>query len=187
MRRILMIITVLVTLTTVAGLGLFNGWFAFPAVFHKDRKPVVVQTTQNQVDDKTQIIYEQEYQQCQHVIISEFPGAAGLQGKTLEEIQIMYPPESGYTIRWQGTALVLHQQVTGWCPQDQKKCRLKEYRGSLAIYEGPDAANDVLQRVTAIQMDSLPEEIAIAIRAGRYEFDSVELLNDALENLDEYM
>ena len=70
---------------------------------------------------------------------------------------------------------------------DKEKCRLKEYKGRIAVYQGPHHEEDVLMRVTEIRIDSLPDQVKQSLKNGEYEFDNMERLNDALENLDEYL
>ena len=82
---------------------------------------------------------------------------------------------------------MIHQSLDDWSPADKSKLRLKEYRGMIAVYQGPDAENDRLLRITAIRFSTLPKQIQQSISAGKYEFKDEQALNDALENMDEYM
>ncbi len=56
----------------------------------------------------------------------------------------------------------------------------------VAVYRGVEEEK-VLERVTVIRMDLLPAAIQKDIRAGKFEFGDKNALNDALENLDEYL
>lgn len=153
-----------------------------------ERKPLLeVQPVQSRVNNDTQVIYEREYQQCGHVVISEFPNAMELIGKTVDEIRTLYNDQNGYQVKIDDNTIILRQQVNDWCPQDYEKTRLKEYQGRLAVYKGPDSSHDQLLRVTTIQVNSLPADLINAIRNGEYEFVDESMLNDALESLDEYM
>lgn len=153
-----------------------------------ERKPFAdVQAVQSRVDNNSQIIYEQAYEECKHVVISEFPHAADLIGKTEDEIRLQYNERSGFQLTITGNTIILRQTIPGWCPKEYERARLKEYQGRLAIYKGPDAEHDELLRVTDIRAESLPAGIMQAIRGGQYEFESEAMLNDALENLDEYL
>jgi hypothetical protein len=145
-----------------------------------------VETEKEVIDGKSQVKLEQEYSRCQHLLVSDFPDRDRLLGKSLEEIRQLFTVDNGYTVTMEGSILTIHQRIEDWCPDDKKKCRIKEYQGRLAVYQGPDADNDILLRVTQIKMESLPASIAEDIKQGLYEFDSQEALNDALENLDEY-
>ena len=129
---------------------------------------------EQRINEKSQIVMEKEYKRCQHVVISDFEPKEQLLGKSYSEISRIYSPQNGFTV------------IDDWCPLDKEKYRLKEYQGKLAVYQGPDEDNEVLLRVTSISMETLPAEIQSAIREGKYEFNNEELLNDALENLDEY-
>jgi hypothetical protein len=143
-------------------------------------------TEKQVIDGKSQIKLEQEYLLCQHLLVSDYPDRDRLLGKTLEEISQLFNIDNAYTVTMEGNTLTIHQSIEDWCPEDKQKCRIKEYQGFLAVYQGPDADHDILLRVTRIKIDSLPASIAEDIKQGRYEFDSQEALNDALENLDEY-
>lgn len=153
-----------------------------------ERKPLLeVQPVQSRVDNNTQVIYEREYQHCGHVIISDFPNAIELIGKTVDEIRMLYNEQNGYQVKIEDNTIILRQRVSDWCPQDYEKTRIKAYQGRLAVYKGPDSSHDQLLRVTTIEIGSLPDDIAAAIRNGQYEFANEAMLNDALESLDEYM
>ncbi|MGI6434935.1 MAG: hypothetical protein ACOX0F_06230 [Syntrophomonadaceae bacterium] len=188
MRRTGMVYMVLGTLLLGMGLGfMLNEMQPFNKIL-SERKPFAdVQAVQSRVDNNTQIIYERAYEQCRHVVISEFPNAVGLIGKTEDEIRLQYNEQNGFQVTIVGNTITLRQAVPGWCPKEHERVRIKEYQGRLAIYKGPDAEHDELQRVTSIRVDSLPKEIVEAIRSGQYEFENEAMLNDALENLDEYL
>ena len=49
------------------------------------------------------------------------------------------------------------------------------------------AGEDLLLWVSKIRIDKLPQHVQQAVRDGKYEFRNQEELNDALENLDEYL
>lgn len=168
------------------GIGFYTGGFYQPAA--TDKKPVVsVKPEEPLIDDSTQIIFEQNFSKCSHVIISEFEMRQELVGKRLNEIRKLYTPEKGYTITMKDNVLTIRQQVDDWCPEHKRRCRLKDYRGRLAVYQGPDADNDVLIRVTGIEVADLPEDIVKNLQDGKYEFDNEQLLNDALESFDDYL
>ncbi|HCF50988.1 MAG TPA: hypothetical protein DER60_11955 [Syntrophomonas sp.] len=188
MRHKGIIALVVAALLLGVGLGFFlTGGQPFNKLVN-ERKPIVeVEPVQSRVDNNTQVIYEREYQQCGHVVISEFPNAIELIGKTVDEIRQLYNEQNGYMVKIEGNTITLRQLVGDWCPQDYEKTRIKEYQGRLAVYKGPDAAHDELLRVTTIRIDVLPGEIVAAIRNGQYEFANEAMLNDALDSLDEYM
>ncbi len=146
-----------------------------------------VQAVQSwRIDEETLVIYEQLYEECQHVVIAEFPQAKDLIGKTEDDVRRQYNEQNGFRLTIRDNTIILRQNIPGWCPKEHERVRLKEYQGRLAIYKGPNASNDELFRVTDIKIDSLPEELVRQIYSGRYEFENEALLNDALENLDEY-
>ncbi len=152
------------------------------------QKPVVdLKEKRELVDENTQIIFEQKYRKCGHMVIKEFNDRQIIEGKSLTQIQEIYTPKSGYKIEYNNDILVIHQEIDDWCPDDKEKCRLKEYQERVAIYKGPDANNDILLKVTSIHMESLPPELQKKIKQGEWEFKDINYLNDALENLDEYL
>jgi len=154
-----------------------------------EQKPVIEVEEKEDIliKEDCSVVYEREYKRCGHVIISEFNDRQNLIGKNLKEIRKIYTQENGYSVSMHNDSLVIRQVVDDWCPEDKRKCRLKEYKGMVAVYKGPDSKNDKLLRVTSIRMDMLPDKIQEAIREGKYEFKDEQFLNDALENLDEYL
>lgn len=151
-------------------------------------KPVIRQNTEDvsvKIDDA--IILEQEFSKCKHVIIAPFKDRQDLIGKRITDIKQQYTAKNGYQVSYHQNTLTIHQAIDDWCSVDKEKCRLKEYKGRVAVFQGPDAENDVLMRVTEIKIESLPDHIIDAIKKGEYEFENMERLNDALENLDEYL
>ncbi len=145
-----------------------------------------IESKKQVIGEETRIELEQEYLRCNHLLVSDFPNPDHLLGKSLEEISQLLTIDNGYKVTMEGNTLTIHQSLEDWCPKDKEKCRLKTYQGRLAVYQGPDAENDILLRVSNIQIDSLPPSIAADIKEGKYEFVNEEALNDALENLDEY-
>jgi len=153
------------------------------------QKPVLNVENKNKqelINQKTQIIYEREYLKSGQVIISEFPNQEDLWGKSIEEIKSIYLPENGYNVTYNNNTLTVREAINDWSPQDKEKCRLKEYKGMVAIYVGPTCEQDILAKVTAIHMDSLPQNIQTDIKEGKYEFANETELNYAMENLDEF-
>ncbi|MEN6349842.1 MAG: hypothetical protein ABFD08_10660 [Syntrophomonas sp.] len=172
------------------GLGYFASHQDFKILQFKNKAAIGIEEKQNihsvMLGQASKIVYEKEYLRCKHVIISDFEQKNELWGKSLEEIRRIYNTENGFRVSMQGDTLLIHQTIDDWCPEEKNKCRLKEYQGRVAVYKGPDAENDALIKVTAITISSLPAELQEAIKAGRFEFKNEQLLNDALENLDEY-
>jgi hypothetical protein len=153
-----------------------------------EQKPVLTSEEKPQlVGTDTQVVFEQEYTKCQHVVISAFPQRDQLNGRSLKEVQQSYSTENGYQISWQGTTLVIHQTINDWCSKDKGKLRLKAYQNKVAVYQGPDAEHDILLKLTSISVASLPADMQKSITEGKLEFYTQEDLNDALENLDEYL
>lgn len=173
----------------MAGLG--AGYYFMGDSLHiiglKTQKPAIQSlNAEPKIDTATPIIYEKEYTRSAKVIITDYANKQDLIGCTLDEIKNKYTAANGFNLSLKDGALVIHQVINDWTPDDKVKCRLKEYRDMVAVYVGPDNQNDNLQRVTAIRFSALPANIREAILQGKYEFDNEDAVNDALENLDEY-
>jgi len=154
---------------------------------HGQQKPAIqAKSTELKMDAATPVILEKEFLRSQKVVISDFEYKQDIIGNSLEQIQAKYTVANGFSITFKDGSLVIHQKIDDWTPEDKAKCRIKQYRGMVAIYAGPDANSDSLQRVTAINFSTLPVKIREAIEQGKYEFSNMEAINDALENLDEY-
>jgi hypothetical protein len=171
------------------GLGYFMAdvFRGFQAKSQPEKPVVQVQPQTIKVNENTPTIFEKEYLRSDKVVIADFDDPAGLLGLTVEEIKQKYTAENGFRVTYNEGRLLIHQVVNDWTPEDKIKCRLKSYKGYIAIYQGPDQENDTLLRVTAIRIETLPSRIQEAIQTGKYEFANEAELNDALENLDEYL
>jgi len=183
------VIGVLLGIVIIAGLGL--GYY-FQAdmlrlVGNKQQKPAInTGPVEVRMDAGTPIILEKEYSRSQKVVISEFENKQDIIGFTVDEIRSKYTSANGFSISFKDGSLVIRQTTDDWSPEDKAKCRLKEYQGMVAVYNGPDKENDSLLKVTAIRFSTLPLNIREAIQQGKYEFENEAAVNDALENLDEY-
>jgi len=176
-----------VVITAGLGLGYYSLGDPLKIIGFKDQKPAVQnQNAEPRIDSATPIILEKEYSRSAKVIITEFENKQDIIGYTLDEIRSKYTIANGFSLSLKDGTLVIHQVINDWSPDDKTKCRLKEYREMVAIYVGPDSQNDSLQKVTAIRFSTLPANIREAIQQGKYEFDTEDAINDALENLDEY-
>jgi hypothetical protein len=183
------IIAVLLFLIIGGGIYYWGGRNKIPSPARFNYRPANtdIATGSQLINNDTNIIYEREYLRSQVVVISGFGDKQAIINHGIEEIRNIYTSEQGYTIYFQDNNLIIHQKIDDWTPEDKQKFRLKEYKGHLAVYQGPDAENDVMIRITSLQFSKMPADIQAAISAGKYEFKSEEELNDALENLDEYL
>lgn len=163
-------------------------WDHFRPVSLQEKKPISMMASKRVIiKESTPVIYEKEYLRSQQRCISECEFKTDLVGKSLEEIKKSYAEKHGFSVRYSEGQLFIQQKINDFSPADKKKCRLREYQGRLAVYEGPVAGEDLLLWVSKIRMDKLPRHVQQAVREGKYEFRSQEELNDALENLDEYL
>ncbi|PKM76739.1 MAG: hypothetical protein CVU90_10570 [Firmicutes bacterium HGW-Firmicutes-15] len=154
---------------------------------NKQQKPAIqVKSAELRLDAETPIVLEKEYLRSHKILISDFEYKQDIIGSTLDEIRAKYTESNGFVVTFKDSSLIIHQTIDDWSPEDKAKYRLKEFRGMVAIYIGPNSENDSLQRVTAIRFSTLPLDIREAIGQGKYEFNNEEAINDALENLDEY-
>jgi hypothetical protein len=186
-RRMGLLIIVMLVVSFGVGYALSNTYQYF-SLKNIQQKPVAnVKEESDLINEDTQIVFEKEYTRCGHLEISEFNNKNDLIGKTVKELKEQYTAENGFKITLYKEALIIHETIDDWCSRDKEKCRLKDFKGMVAIYMGPDGKNDHLLRVTNIKMNSLPQDTKKMILEGKYEFDNQQALNDALENLDEYL
>ena len=186
-QRMGFILLLILLFTFMLGYGLANVAKS-NKIWTGSKKPAInIVNIERRIQKDTPVIFEKEYQLSGKVIVSKFPYQEDIIGMTLTEIRKKYSIANGFTIYWQDATLMIHQRLEGWAPEDKSKLRLKEYRGMVAVYQGPDKQNDGLLRVTAIKFVTLPTQIQQSIREGKYEFKDEQALNDALENMDEYI
>lgn len=185
----LKILAVFLTLGIFSGLFYyFNNNSATPSRLNfRPVNKLVPETDNDVVNQETRVIYEKEYIRSNAVVISGLENAERLIGKKLEDIKNEYSAEQGFTVNFAEGNLIIHQKIDDWTPEDKSKYRIKEYKSYLAVFQGPDPEHDILIRVTPLRFSRMPHSIQEAIQKGEYEFNSEVELNDALENLDEYM
>ncbi len=172
---------------TILGMGIGKLFTRLDDITQQQKPVINAAEKEALIQPDTQVIFEQLYENCQHTVISSFPDREQINGKGIKELQGAYSQANGYSMEWMNDTFVIRQIINDWCPQDKGKLRLKEYQNRVAVFQGPDAAHDVLLEVTSINMTALPDEVRKNIREGSMEFISREELNDALENLDEYL
>lgn len=176
-------------------LGSFAVGYVLTNLFSKEniadvqKKPVNINIEEKKqlVDENTRIVYEREYILSDEKIISDIENMDDLIGKSFKDIKARYSEDNGFIVAFKDNTLTITELVDDWSPQDKTKCRLKEYKGHVGVFRGPDRENDELLRVTNIRFVYLPQSIQDSICKGEYEFKNEEELNDALENLDEYL
>ncbi|SHG98614.1 BofC C-terminal domain-containing protein [Thermosyntropha lipolytica DSM 11003] len=178
----------LITLGLFFGAGYFlAGWWSDFSAVDKAKKPVMEDRERNDlISEENQVIYEEFYTRCGHVIISSFPYRESLNGKTVDEIKNIYKEKAGYEIKREEETLIIRHTIDGYCPAEYERRRLKEYQGYVAIFKGPKE-EEVLEKVTNIKIENLPAEEQAKIKRGDYEFRDEEAMQDALENFDEFI
>lgn len=182
------IMVVFLMLTLALGAYLANIYSNLELKRAESKDKAVVQNIEdNSIKYDDAVVYERQYSKCGHIIIAPFANRDSLNGKNISDLRKEYTVENGFHISFQENTLSIKQTIDDWCDIDKARCRLKEYHGRVAVYKGPHHEEDVLIRVTEIKLDSLPDEVKQAIKNGDYEFENMERLNDALENLDEYL
>ena len=134
----------------------------------------------------TAVIFEQVYLKSEDMVTGALPEQHTLIGKTLEDIYRFYPKERGYDVKYSDNALTIRQKIDDFSPRQKQKYRLKIYQNLVAVYQGPDREQDILQRVTSIRVSVLPPDVQEKLKNGFYEFDSAEQLQDVLMNFDEW-
>ena len=169
----------------VLGSWYLSGWWGIAR--HNPKPALQSNNSEIRLDAQTPVILETEYTRSHQVVISQFTDQQDIIGDTIEEIRSRYTTANGYNVSFKDSSLVIHQAVDDWSPADKAICQFKEYRNMVAVYQGPDAHNDILLKVTSIRFDKLPADIQDAILKGQYEFENQAAADDALENLDEYI
>lgn len=190
-KHSLKILIVLLTLGVFGGIYYaytYGGFSVEPSRLNfRAVNKLIPETVSDIISQDTRIIYEREYTRSNAVIISGLENAERLIGKKLDEVKKEFTEEQGFSIKFVNGDLIIHQKIDDWTAQDKNKYRLKEYKNFLAVYQGPDPEHDSLVRVTPLQFSRMPQTVQEAVKRGEYEFKTEEELNDALENLDEYI
>lgn len=181
------LLVLLIIVSTVVGAGLGQAYNRFSSKTHPQKPVVGVTEPEITISAQTPVIFEQEYLKCGHKVVASFPEREKLNGKTIKDIQAAYTSAQSYQVSWNIDTLVIKQSLDDWCSEDKGKLRLKDYQGRVAVFQGADPQSDVLLKVTGIVTSSLPPDVQQSVREGTMEFKSQDELNDALENLDEYI
>lgn len=181
------LLVLFIIVSTVVGAGLGQAYNKFSNKAHLQKPVVGVAEPEVTITAQTPVIFEQEHLKCGHKVVSSFPERDILNGKTISEIQAAYPSAQSYQVSWNIDTLVIRQSLDNWCSEDSGKLRLKDYQGRVAIFQGANAESDVLLKVTGIVTSTLPPEVQQSVREGTMEFHSQDELNDAMENLDEFV
>lgn len=153
------------------------------------RQPIMKVSSQEValVTSDTPIILEQAYTRCRHIVTSGYEEQDKLIGKSLAEIQQDFQYRDGYLVWFsEDGALVIHQRVEDWCPEDQGRVHLGLFKGNVAVFKGPAGIDEDLLRITGIRGETLPERLRKDLEAGVLEYNGEEEANFVLENLDEY-
>jgi len=183
-----MSLMLVIVLMASFALGYFLADFMKDVHISKEQKPVInIKNEVVLIEAHTPIVFEKEYIKSNQVVISDFQNKADIIGKTLDQIRSQYTVQNGFSITYTNGSLLIRQKIDDWSPDDKAKLRLKIFKGMIAVYQGPNGDNDTLLRVTAIHLGTLPPSVQELVKQGKYEFKSEEALNDALENLDEYV
>jgi len=150
-----------------------------------EKTSAMIEKSVGVVTPDTRIIYEKEYQECGHTVVSGYSQRDKLMGLDSRGLNDYFKKSQGYSVSLVDNIMVIHQTISNKCPEEQNEFKIKEYRGYIAVYTGAEE-NEILLRVTSIRAEMLPENIQRDIRAGKYSFQDEAKLNDTLENLDEY-
>lgn len=181
------LLVLFIIVSTVVGAGLGQAYHRFSNKTQLQKPVVGVTEAEITINTQTPVIFEQEYLRCGHRVVSSFPEREKLNGKSISEIQAAYTSAQSYQVSWNIDTLVIKQSLDDWCSEDNGKLRLKDYQGRVAVFQGADPQCDVLLKVTGIVTSSLPPEVQKSVLEGTMEFKSQDELNDAMENLDEYV
>ena len=125
------------------------------------------------------------YTVCDH-LVKELQYEINIKELEKNSLDEIYPLEAGWIIERENDSIKLIQSVEGLCPEDAKKRHLAVDKGFLAIYQGPAHFKGPLQKITKININSLPVDWQEKIKSKSLEFSSESELLEALDSLDEY-
>ncbi len=140
------------------------------------------QQESNYITEDTPIRQEIYYNACGHLITTDQTGSSQLINQTFNQLY-----DKGWEVFWgeNGTA-VLFKEESSLCPADQDKCFIADYNGQVAIFKGPLGSAHEPTEISGIATGRLAPEIKEQLLKGGIEFNNMEELLIALENLDEY-
>ena len=135
-------------------------------------------------------------------VISTEKAPADLKGLSRKDLVAKFPP-GGWVVTFEDTkTLTLTRQLDELCSIHKKYRHLGLFQDRLAIYEGPLGYNEKIVRVESIQVASLPTDLQIKLQQAmdfekqsglataklrdELEFETAEVLDAALENIDEH-
>jgi len=140
---------------------------------------------------------------CKDVeVISEELASEDLMGLSMKDLVGIFSPAGWRVTLNDSKALILTEQSEQLCHIHKNYRHLGLFQGRLAIYEGPLGYNEKIIRVESITAQTLPNDLQIKLQqamdfqkqAGaaaeklreELEFKNDEVLNAALENIDEH-
>jgi hypothetical protein len=140
------------------------------------------QQESNYITADTPIRQEIYYNACGHLVTTDQTGDSQLINRTFNQLY-----DEGWEVFWGENGIaVLFKEESGLCPADEDKCFIADYNGQLAIFRGPLGSNAEPIEISGIATGRLASEIKEQILKGGIEFNNMEELLIALENLDEY-
>lgn len=190
------------TLSVAAGIFWGGRFMSLP-----ERKPVAVFRTpvdyfKPKVSSETILIKDKEYLCGDLERISEEIVTEDLRGMDRETLVERFPEAEGWAVNFTDPRfLTLTAKIDEFCPIHRTYRHLGLYHGLVAVYEGPLGFNGKVIRVENITMESLNPEFKVELEQAmdfekqshtaaeklreELEFVNDEVLNAALENLDE--
>ncbi|MGI5892133.1 MAG: hypothetical protein ACOX7H_05270 [Bacillota bacterium] len=140
------------------------------------------QEQSNYISDTTPVRQEIYYNSCHHLVTTDQTGNSKFVNKNFTQLH-----NEGWEVFWaENGQAVIFKEISALCPADEGKCFLAAYEGQVAIFSGPLGSSDEPTEVSGISIDNLDPEVKEKLLQGGIEFESMEDLLVALENLDEY-
>lgn len=187
----------------------FSGsYIMYDYLFKPELKPKTIAILSNKVNSKKTIINsdtiinKEESYKCGNRIKENISNKPWL-GKDTSILKKTYPPTEGWDIQGVGQRIIISKYHNKICPFHQKR-HFGLYQNKLAIYEGPLGNNEkVIEVESNVDIANLPVEYLENLKEAmkitdinaniskdlrdELEFANESELEEALQNLDEYM
>jgi hypothetical protein len=158
-----------------------------PALLELFASPKASGGTGAVITNATEIIRENRYKLCGHVDVGIPVKDPALLNLSINQLTNLYTAQDGWEVVLAGPdRVILRMNIEGLCPQCSIKRHLGVIDGRVAIFYGPAGYRGALDRLTNLNVSSLPIEWQEPIKMKMMEFENSEALVQALDNLDEF-
>lgn len=170
--------------------------FGVPVPFYRDETQVGVDVKPVKVSADTEIYIQEIYSLCGKAELDctlkkllQGSERQKLDDMTPVQLESVYSPVRGWKQSWKldGQGLLISRELKGFCEKHSAYWHFEAGdSGNVQVYQGPGGTGKIgeLTLDTGISVDSLPEEYALKIREGKWEFRDWEYLQAVLDNLE---